>query len=539
MSLFNNHPELDFTMREMLIDWLINIYFDQNVEISNRSLVSGIMMIDRYIYLEKTSISRKMYQGIGVICLNLACKLDDTKILGLDYCEYICAGIYTADILSNLEKRILKVFKFGLHFKNILHYIKLISIKENVDDTVYVFARLMLITILFKTNYLTIKTKSMAKNLMNFSKWFVNNKNVEIKNPIHIYFFTELRRYITHPHFTSINRLAKEFRIFSLIKSRIPNIIYLEKPNVFSKEIIPIELQNSLTIEYTENQLNNMNVIEKLGIGSFGLVNKVKFDNTEIALKTHHPDDSKEIIVESLREINNMIMLDHPNIIKMHGYYYSQGITHIGLELCDMPLYKKLDKGNLSPELKKSFIIQLLCGLKYLHNNNIIHRDLTSSNVLIKGDTLKICDFGCSRFVYDKKIIGNYSLDVCSVRYRAIEILNGILPYNEKIDIWSCACLIAEILGEKFLFRGRNEIEVLDSINRLLGKTVGSGRVGFSMLEKHYPNETQIIYKMLDFDPSNRPNAKLVLKIFSECFVAQSELLVNNQKTTIDKNQIS
>jgi hypothetical protein len=59
------------------------------------------------------------------------------------------------------------------------------------------------------------------------------------------------------------------------------------------------------------------------------------------------------------------------------------------------------------------------------------------------------------------------------------------------------------------------------------------------MLEKHYPNETQIIYKMLDFDPSNRPNAKLVLKIFSECFVAQSELLVNNQKTTIDKNQIS
>lgn len=91
---------------------------------------------------------------------------------------------------------------------------------------------------------------------------------------------------------------------------------------------------------------------------------------------------------------------------------------------------------------------QCLEALLYLHDLRIIHCDLKPENILIKSYRrceVKIIDLGSSCFQAD-----NLSLYVQSRSYRAPEVMLG-LPYDEKIDLWSVGCILAELFsGEVF-----------------------------------------------------------------------------------------
>lgn len=78
----------------------------------------------------------------------------------------------------------------------------------------------------------------------------------------------------------------------------------------------------------------------------------------------------------------------------------------------------------------------------YLHHLRIIHCDLKPENILIKSYSrceIKVIDLGSSCFLLD-----NLSLYVQSRSYRAPEVILG-LPYDQKIDIWSLGCILAEL----------------------------------------------------------------------------------------------
>ena len=76
-------------------------------------------------------------------------------------------------------------------------------------------------------------------------------------------------------------------------------------------------------------------------------------------------------------------------------------------EFVDTDLYKLLNSAQfLTTDHIKTFMHQILLGLKYLHSSNIIHRDIKPANVLLNEDcTLKICDFGLSRVVPHERIV--------------------------------------------------------------------------------------------------------------------------------------
>ena len=85
---------------------------------------------------------------------------------------------------------------------------------------------------------------------------------------------------------------------------------------------------------------------------------------------------------------------------------------------------------------------QCLEALSYLHDLGIIHCDLKPENILIKSYRrceIKIIDLGSSCFQSD-----NLSLYVQSRSYRAPEVMLG-LPYDQKIDLWSVGCILAEL----------------------------------------------------------------------------------------------
>jgi len=116
----------------------------------------------------------------------------------------------------------------------------------------------------------------------------------------------------------------------------------------------------------------------------------------------------------------------------------------------------------------KSWSLQLLAGVHYMHTNQVIHRDLKASNLLInKQGELKIADFGLARsWNPDMRRLTN---KVITLWYRPPELLLGCSAYSDKIDMWSVGCIIAEMFRRSGFLRGGDEATQLDLIFRTCG----------------------------------------------------------------------
>jgi serine/threonine protein kinase len=210
------------------------------------------------------------------------------------------------------------------------------------------------------------------------------------------------------------------------------------------------------------------------------------------------------------------------------------------MNFIDFSLPDKILKNNVSIITKKDYIIQLLSGLNYMHDMRIMHRDLKPANILIDiNDKLKICDFGMAR-KFDTENYENdniYSHEVCTIITRPIEILLGKKKYGPEIDVWSCGCVIGFILKKSELFFSDpddvSEVNTIFSIFQKLGtpkhpeselsslehfdiKFPKFKKEGFKNLEKNFPKETEIIYKLLEYETSKRITAKQALIEFSK-----------------------
>jgi len=88
----------------------------------------------------------------------------------------------------------------------------------------------------------------------------------------------------------------------------------------------------------------------------------------------------------------------------------------------------------------QSFIYQILCGLKYIHSANVLHRDLKPGNLLVNADCeLKICDFGLARgFSIDPEENAGYMTEYVATRwYRAPEIMLSFQSYTKASTLMS------------------------------------------------------------------------------------------------------
>ena len=100
-----------------------------------------------------------------------------------------------------------------------------------------------------------------------------------------------------------------------------------------------------------------------------------------------------------------------------------------------------------------------------MHSAAILHRDLVNfyfqkpRNLLVNGNCdLKICDFGLARAdLPNLKYRATAMTDYVATRwYRAPEILLSFKKYSASVDVWSIGCILAEILGRRPLFPGKD-----------------------------------------------------------------------------------
>jgi len=119
------------------------------------------------------------------------------------------------------------------------------------------------------------------------------------------------------------------------------------------------------------------------------------------------------------------------------------------------------------PEQKaKRFMYQLLKAIHHMHKNGIFHRDIKPENVLLNGDHVKLCDFGSCRAIYSKPPFTEY---ISTRWYRPPECLLTEGRYTHKMDLWGFGCLFYELLTLKPLFPGKDELDQLKKINKILG----------------------------------------------------------------------
>lgn len=248
--------------------------------------------------------------------------------------------------------------------------------------------------------------------------------------------------------------------------------------------------------------------LEKLGNGTYATVYKGlnKSTGVYVALKEVKLDSEEGTPSTAIREISLMKELKHDNIVRLYDVIHTENKLTLVFEYMDNDLKKYMDSrsiGNtprgLEMNLVKYFQWQLLEGLAFCHENKILHRDLKPQNLLItKRGQLKLGDFGLARAFGIP--VNTFSSEVVTLWYRAPDVLMGSRTYSTSIDIWSCGCILAEMITGKPLFPGTNDEEQLKLIFDKMGTPNETTWPGVTSLPKYNPNFQQRLPKDLKLE---------------------------------------
>ncbi|AWP09308.1 putative cyclin-dependent kinase 11B-like [Scophthalmus maximus] len=234
--------------------------------------------------------------------------------------------------------------------------------------------------------------------------------------------------------------------------------------------------------------------LNRIEEGTYGVVYRAKDKKTDeiVALKRLKMEKEKEgFPITSLREINTILKAQHPNIVTVREIVVGSNMDKIYIVMNyvehDLKSLMETMKQPFLPGEVKTLMIQLLRGVRHLHDNWILHRDLKTSNLLLshKG-ILKIGDFGLAR-EYGSPL-KPYTPIVVTLWYRSPELLLGAKEYSTAVDMWSVGCIFGELLTQKPLFPGKSEIDQINKVFKDLG----------SPSEKIWPgyNELPAVKKM-------------------------------------------
>uniref|UniRef100_A0A4W4DXN4 cyclin-dependent kinase n=1 Tax=Electrophorus electricus TaxID=8005 RepID=A0A4W4DXN4_ELEEL len=246
-----------------------------------------------------------------------------------------------------------------------------------------------------------------------------------------------------------------------------------------SPPVSPVELKKELPKYLPALQgcrsVEEFQCLNRIEEGTYGVVYRAKDKKTDeiVALKRLKMEKEKEgFPITSLREINTILKAQHPNIVTVREIVVGSNMDKIYIVMNyvehDLKSLMETMKQPFLPGEVKTLMVQLLRGVRHLHDNWILHRDLKTSNLLLshKG-ILKIGDFGLAR-EYGSPL-KPYTPVVVTLWYRGPELLLGAKEYSTAVDMWSVGCIFGELLTQKPLFPGKSEIDQINKIFKDLG----------------------------------------------------------------------
>lgn len=255
--------------------------------------------------------------------------------------------------------------------------------------------------------------------------------------------------------------------------------------------------------------MNNYVCEKVVGRGSYGEVTLVK-----------HKTDRKQYVIKKLnlktsskherrsaeQEAQLLSQLRHPNIVTYRESWEGDDCQlYIVMGFCEGgDLYHRLkqQKGELLPERQVvEWFVQIAMALQYLHERNILHRDLKTQNIfLTKTNIIKVGDLGIARVLENQNDMA--STLIGTPYYMSPELFSN-KPYNHKSDVWALGCCVYEMSTLKHAFNAKD-------MNSLVYRIV-EGKLP-QMPSRYDPQLGHLIRSMLNKRPEDRPDVKHILR---------------------------
>ncbi|KVI10012.1 probable LRR receptor-like serine/threonine-protein kinase IRK [Cynara cardunculus var. scolymus] len=267
----------------------------------------------------------------------------------------------------------------------------------------------------------------------------------------------------------------------------------------------------------------------ELGRGGFGAVYRtVLGDGRSVAIKKLTVSSLVKSQDDFEREVKKLGKIHHPNLVALEGYYWTPSLQLLIYEyVSGGNLYKHLHeededgrRSSLTWNERFNIILGIAKSLAHLHQLNVIHYNLKSSNILIDGlGEPKVADFGLARLLpmLDRYVLS--SKIQSALGYMAPEFACKTVKITEKCDVYGFGVLVLEIVT------GRRPVEYMeDDVVILCDMVRGSleeGRVDECIderLQGKFPAEEAIPVMKLGLIctsqvPSNRPDMAEVINI--------------------------
>ncbi|GAA6034054.1 hypothetical protein JCM8097_000669 [Rhodosporidiobolus ruineniae] len=271
-----------------------------------------------------------------------------------------------------------------------------------------------------------------------------------------------------------------------------------------------------------------------IGQGSFGSVylgmnpltgSLMAVKQVELPTGNSHNEERKKGMLDALeREIELLKVLQHDNIVQYLDSSTDAQHLNIFLEYVPGGSVAALlqNYGAFEEALVSKFVRQILTGLDYLHEREIIHRDIKGANILVdnKGN-IKISDFGISKKVEDNLLSGakvhRPSLQG-SVYWMAPEVVKQT-AYTSKADIWSLGCLVVEMLTGAHPWANLTQMQAIFRIGSSIRPTVPDD----------ISNEADdFLEQTFEIEHTDRPSAR---ELLLHAFIRDPDAFAASQQT--------
>ena len=251
---------------------------------------------------------------------------------------------------------------------------------------------------------------------------------------------------------------------------------------------------------------------ESIGIGSYASVYEVTVHGTLCAAKEMHPVLMNEANKRAfLSECFQSSRILHPNIVQFLGIYYPSPrarLPWLVMELMHISLrglIEKYEKSDFPFHFKLSVLNDTCNGLQFLHSQNIIHRDLSSNNILLtKHLVAKISDLGMAKVIPPG--LQRHTQAPGTVVFMPPEALSVNPQYGKPIDVFSVGCVCVHMISMNWPIP-------LDRVgaNNVVLSEVQRREQYFTNLVK-YPSLEQLVKECLQDKPELRPVIEEVTK---------------------------
>ncbi|KAG9451106.1 hypothetical protein H6P81_011071 [Aristolochia fimbriata] len=243
-----------------------------------------------------------------------------------------------------------------------------------------------------------------------------------------------------------------------------------------------------------------------LGSGSFGTVYEgISDDGFFFAVKEvsllDQGSKAQQCIFQLEQEIALLSQFEHENIVQYLGTDKEEARLYIFLELVTQGSLASLyQKYHLRDSQVCAYTRQILNGLKYLHDRDVIHRDIKCANILVDASgSVKLADFGLAK---QTSKLSAHKSSKGSAYWMAPEVVNPRKGYGLSADIWSLGCTVLEMLSRQLPYSNLEWTQALFKIGRGEAPTIPDS------LSK---DARDFIQQCLRVKPDERPTASQLL----------------------------